>query len=289
MQVSHTRYANLVPSIAVMLAVMSGGAGAAGGQHPGPGDRILQTAQKKPDAKSKKLPPVIFVSRAFRDAPAPAFKTIRLKTSTVSGDIQLTEVTDLTLQSWDDVVTAVKEDSLAEFSGENANGGPTRTRTTGETTYVLGGLLLVDGLWTTTETAGENGGGGNGGPKSTTQGAEVKRMTRVAGRLFPLKVGNTLELRFTVSFKGESRATVSERSYKITRKIKASAIHKRLPGHIFVIEATYREQVGRERFSGLEVVYYAENLGWPVGTRRTEDGTRNVIETRLVEFTPAEK
>lgn len=238
----------------------------------------VQFAQKKPDARSKKLPPVIFVSRAFRDAPEPAFSTVKLETRTISGDINLTETTTLTRGAWDDVVVGVAEESLAEFSGENANGGPTRTKTTGSTSYVLGGLLLVDGLWKTVESPDTVA-------KTTTQGAEVKRMTRVAGRLFPLEVGNTLELRFTVSFKGRQDATVSERTYKVARKVAASTIHKRLTGHIFVIEATYREQVGRERFSGQETIYYATALGWPVGTRRTEDGTKNVIETRLVDFT----
>ena len=262
----------------VLLASSVAAAAAFPGAVPAIADPVQsgQSSGATDGARTRKLPPVIFVSRVFRDVPPAGFEQLTLQTRTVDGDVELTEKTVLKVLERGPIVTKIEEHSTAAFTGESG----TQSRTVGAASYVLGGLLLIEGLWTVTE-ASEGG----DGAEVREEGAVIAGMNRVAGTLFPLKVGNRLELRYEVRSGDGGDTTKSDRTYQVVRKVPAKSIAKGLQGHIFVIEGTYNETVGSERYRGRETIYYSQALGWPVGAKRADEGGGTVFETTLAGFT----
>jgi len=260
----------LIGSLAVAAADANGGASR---RAAAPGGMALVLAA----AKTPNLPQSIFVTRAFRDAPKPRFASIKMKA--IASDGSFSDETEYKLIESDGIVTTVRESSRTRIGGE----APDAVSDSAESTsrYVLGGLVFVQGEWK------ESRGLPNGGSEATTGGAETLEITRVSGRLFPLAVGNRLDLAYRIRQHPDDAPVESQMSFHVIQKIAAKTFDKRLTGPIYVIANEYREEVGEEVVAGKEEIHYAESLGWPVAFKRKEKDTSVVVEIRMIDFVPA--
>lgn len=228
-------------------------------------------------SKTPKLPPSIFVTRAFHDAPRPRFVSIRMKAT--ASDSSFIDETEYKLVDSDGIVTTVLETSRTRIGGESRDATSESAESTSR--YVLGGLVFVQGDWK--ETRGLPG----GGSESNSGSAETLDFTRVSGSLFPLAVGNRLDLAYRVRQHPDDPPMLSQMSFHVIQKLAAKTFDKRLSGPIYVIANEYREEVGEEVIAGREEIQYAAGLGWPVAFKREEKDTSVVIEIRMIDFVPA--
>lgn len=220
------------------------------------------------------LAPVFWAARAFRDAPAPGFERLRMRT--VASDSSHEEQIDYAFVGSDGVVTAVTEVSEARF--RNLDGATWRQRLESESHYVLGGLLFVEGDWSLTRT--EEG----GLRERAKEGGETRDFTKIAGRLFPLAVGNTLELAYRSRIKTAPEFVENEARFEVLRTVPGASIHPQLTEEVVVIDVEYRERFDEEVHVTREQVFYAPELGWPARTVRQDPESGVETETRLVDF-----